>query len=60
VPLSRPRRREALTHDPAARHLRGEIFGFLTTASAAAADTGELVPLPDVRPYDLGRRRIVA
>jgi len=60
VPFARPREREALTHDPVARHLRREIFAFLTEASKATADTGELVPLPDVRPFDLERRRIVA
>jgi len=60
VPLSRPRQREVLAHDPVARHLRGEIFEFLATASAAVTDGAELVPLPDVRPYDFARRRVVA
>ena len=60
VPLPRPRQREALVHDPAARHLRGKIFEFLATASAAATEGVKLVPLPDVRPYDLIRRRVVA
>jgi nitrate/nitrite transport system ATP-binding protein len=60
VPLARPRRHEILTNDPAARHLRAEIFANLTATSQASASQGEVVALPDLKPYDVERHRLTA